>query len=205
MLTPEQTEQVKKQIIQQIETNFPEDKKTAAKSQIKAMNPEQLEEFLKQNKLIKERTGQECIFCSIVFGDVSSNKIDENDKALAVLEINPVSKGHSLIIPKEHVSQKEKLPKEIFSLAQDVSKRIEKELKPKKVDISPSNLFGHEILNIVPVYENETLASQRKPTNPEELLSLQKLLEKKPVEKVPKRTIKKIKPEEKLWLPKRIP
>lgn len=205
MLTPEQTEQIKKQIIQQIGTNFPEDKKAAAKSQIEAMNSEQLEEFLKQNKLIKEGTGQKCIFCSIVFGDIPSNKIEENDKAVAVLEINPVSKGHSLIIPREHVSSKENLPKEVFSLAEDVSKRIRDKLKPKKVDVSPSNLFGHEIVNVVPVYENETLESQRKPTNPEELFALQKLLEKKPSKKVPKRTIKKIKSKEKLWLPKRIP
>lgn len=205
MLSPEQTEQIKKQIIQQIETNFPEDKKAAAKGQIETMNPEQFETFLKQNKLIKESTGQQCVFCSIMFGDIPSYKIDENDKALAVLEINPVSKGHSLVIPKEHIPSEEKLPKEIFSLAEEVSKKIKTKLKPKEVNISNSNLFGHEVVNVIPVYEDETIKSERKPLKPEELLGLQKLLEEKQSENIPKRTVKKIKPDEKLWLPKRIP
>jgi len=92
MLSEEQTEQIKKQIIKQIGTNFPEDKKQSAISQIETMNPEQFETFLKQNKMIKESTGQQCVFCSILFGDIPSYKIDENDKAISVLEINPVSK-----------------------------------------------------------------------------------------------------------------
>lgn len=204
MITPEQTEQIKKQVIQQIDSTFPEDKKESAKNQIKAMNSEQFEEFLRQNNLIKQNTGeQKCIFCSIIFGDISSHKIEENEKAIAVLEINPISKGHSLIIPKEHISSKEKLPPETFSLAKEISKEIERKLKPKKVEISAANLFGHEMINILPIYENETLKSPRKPITPEELLGLQKFLEKKPLKKVPRRTIKKTK--EKLWLPKRIP
>jgi len=205
MLSEEQTEQIKKQIIKQIGTNFPEDKKQSAISQIETMNPEQFETFLKQNKMIKESTGQQCVFCSILFGDIPSYKIDENDKAISVLEINPVSKGHSLVIPKDHIDSKEKLPKDVFSLAEDVSKRIGEELKPKKIDIISSSLFGHEIVNVIPVYEAETIKSKRKPTNPEELLGLQKLLEKKQSENIPKRTIKKIKQKEKFWLPKRIP
>ena len=113
MLTPEQTENIKKQLIQQIEKSFPEDRKTFAKSQIEVMNSEQLEEFLKQNKLIKTQNQgsapsiPECVFCSIISEDINSYKIAENSKAIAVLEINPASKGHSLIIPKEHLSRKQ--------------------------------------------------------------------------------------------------
>ena len=50
MLTPEQ---IKGQIIQQVDSNFPEDKKELAKQQIKTMNTEQLEEFLEKNKIMK--------------------------------------------------------------------------------------------------------------------------------------------------------
>jgi diadenosine tetraphosphate (Ap4A) HIT family hydrolase len=206
MLTPEQTEQVKKQVIQQIDSTFPEDKKEPAKNQIKAMDSKQLEKFLEQNKLIKQETGeQKCIFCSIVFGDIPSYKIDENEKAIAVLEINPISRGHSLVIPKDHIASKENLPSETFSLAKDISKRIKTKLKPKEVKLASANLFGHEVLNIIPIYKDETPESERKPLNPEELLGLQKLLEKEPPKKIPKRAIKKIRSKEKLWLPKRIP
>jgi histidine triad (HIT) family protein len=206
MLTQEQTEEIKNQIMQQIESTFPEDKKDMAKSKISGMNSEQLEEFLKQNKMIKEQQGQECIFCSIVFGDIPSHKIGENDKAIAILEINPISKGHTLIIPKEHISSKEKLPKEVLSLAQNITSKIKTKLGSKDVNIFSSNLFGHEILNLLPIYDKETPDSPRKQAKPEELAELQKILEKEEEipPKKPKRA-KKEKSEEKIRLPKRIP
>lgn len=206
MLTPEQTVQIKEQLIKQIDKTFPDNKKELAKKQIEIMDSEQLEKFLEQNKLMKQETGeQKCIFCSIVFGDISSYKIDENEKAIAVLEINPISKGHSLVIPKNHTDSKEKIPSEAISLAKDISKRIETKFKPNNIKIASTNLFGHEVLNVIPIYKDETPESERKPLNPEELLGLQKLLEKEPAKKIPKREIKKIISKEKLWLPKRIP
>lgn len=208
MLSPEQVEQIKHQIIQQIDSNFPEDKKESAKQQIKLMSPEQLEEFLEKNKLMKNQQSQnkeqQCIFCSIISGDVQSYKIDENEKAIAILEINPISKGHTLVIPKEHISSSEKIPQGAFSLAKKIAKKIKTKLKLKDIKISSSNLFGHEIINILPVYENETLDSKRNQAKPEELEELQKILKEKPKEKIVKKPrTKKLK--EKIWLPKRIP
>jgi histidine triad (HIT) family protein len=43
-----------------------------------------------------------CLFCQIVSGEVPALKIYENDKALAFLDVYPVSKGHTLVIPKTH-------------------------------------------------------------------------------------------------------
>ena len=208
MLLQEQIAQIKEQIIQQIEANFPEDKKELAKKQIKAMNAEQLEEFLEKNKLIKtpqdSSKNQPCIFCSIISGNSQSYKIDENEKAIAILEINPISKGHTLIIPKEHILSSEKIPQSVFSLAKKIAKKIKTKFKLKDIKISSSNLFGHEIINILPVYKNETLDSKRNPAKPEELERLQKILEKKLKKKMIKKPrTKKIK--EKIWLPKRIP
>ena len=208
MLTPEQTIQIKKQLVQQIEASFPEDKKDMAKGQVEAMDSGQLEKFLEQNRLIKQNKGeQQCIFCSIVFGDVASYEIGENDEAIAVLEINPISRGHALVIPKEHISSKDKLPEEVSSLAREVSKRIKAKLESKEVNISSSNLFGHEIINLLPIYKNETPRSERKQETPKELEKLQKILEKKPedAEKTIKKTKQKPKKSEKLRLPKRIP
>ena len=205
MLNSEQTEHLKEQLIKQIGKSFPEDKKEFAKKQIEEMNPGQLEEFLKKNQLMK--TGEApkgCVFCSIVSGEISSYKIDENKKAIAVLEINPVSKGHTIIIPKEHLPSSDKIPVSIFSLVKKVAKRLKTKLKPKTTEISSSNLFGHEIINILPVYKNETLDSKRNQAKPEELETLQKILTKEPKAKIVRKPrTKKIK--EKIWLPKRIP
>jgi histidine triad (HIT) family protein len=47
-------------------------------------------------------TDPDCIFCKIVTGEIPSHKIDEDDKTLAFMDINPWTHGHSLVIPKEH-------------------------------------------------------------------------------------------------------
>ena len=213
MLTSEQTEHIKKQLIEHIEKGFPKDKQEFAKKQIESMNSEQLEEFLKKNKLMQasqtsqpSQKFQGCVFCSIVSGEINPYKINENKKALAVLEINPVSKGHTIIIPKEHVSSPDKIPQLVFSLAKSVARRLKTKLKPKNTGISSSNLFGHEIINVIPFYGDENTA-EKHPAKPEELAELQKTLIK--TEKRAKR-VKKIKadskkPEKKMWLPKRIP
>jgi histidine triad (HIT) family protein len=44
----------------------------------------------------------DCIFCKIVSGEIPSHKIDEDDKTLAFMDINPWTRGHALVIPKEH-------------------------------------------------------------------------------------------------------
>lgn len=101
MLTEEQTQQIKEQLVKQISENFPEDKKDFAIEQVNSMNSEELEDFIKQNQASSQEEGK-CIFCSIISGEVPSYKIGENEKAIAVLEINPISEAHALIIPKEH-------------------------------------------------------------------------------------------------------
>jgi histidine triad (HIT) family protein len=47
-------------------------------------------------------TDPDCIFCKIVAGDIPSHKIEEDDKTLAFMDINPWTRGHALVIPKEH-------------------------------------------------------------------------------------------------------
>ena len=210
MLNPEQTEKIKRQLIAQIEKSFPEDRKEFAKKQIENMDNSQLEEFLKKNQLI--RTGEKqgsCVFCSIVSGDIHSYKIDENPKAIAVLEINPISKGHIIIIPKEHLSSSEKVPASAFSLAKEIAKRVKTKLKPKTTEISSSNLFGHEVINVIPLNGDEK-PGEKHSAKPEELGELQNILTKpkKMIKKIPRIKNAKVtskKPEKKIWLPRRIP
>lgn len=216
MLPKEQIQQIKQQLIQQIDSSFPEEKKESVKQQISSMNSKQLEEFLIQNKLIRTSKGvgglgdvvgtqsQKCIFCSIISGEIQSYKIDENKDSIAILEINPISKAHTLIIPKEHILSSEKIPQTAFALAKKIAKKIKTKFKPKDVTISSSNLFGHEIINVFSIYKDETVNSKRYQAKPEELKKLQRRLEKKSRRKILKKPkAKKIK--EKLWLPKRIP
>ncbi len=212
-LTQEQIESFKKQIIQQIETTFPEDRKASSIDQVNSMGNEEFIEFLKKNNLIKadsentpssQNQGQNP-FRMIIEGKIPSYVIEENKTGMAVLEINPISKGHTIIIPKKEVSRQEKIPKSAFTLAKNISKRIEKTLNPKNILIVPSNILGEFIINLLPVYSDESLESPRKKAEEEELLSVKNLIEKKPKPKVVKRPqTKKIK-ETTPWFPKRIP
>ena len=44
----------------------------------------------------------DCVFCKIVNGEISAKTIDETNKSLAFLDALPLTKGHSLVIPKNH-------------------------------------------------------------------------------------------------------
>ena len=184
-LTEEQIQSIKKQILKQVE-NFPQEQKEIARKQVEEMNAEQLEQFLIQNNLIKQKENSdqgtepgECIFCSIIQGKTPSYKIDENKSAIAILDINPLSKGQSLIIPKKHETI-EKLPSSVLSLSKKTAKKLKSKLKPKteEVKIETSSIGGHGIVSIIPLYKDKKL--ERKKAKPEELKELQeKLINKK--------------------------
>ncbi|MBU0959387.1 MAG: hypothetical protein KKB31_05575, partial [Nanoarchaeota archaeon] len=114
-----------------------------------------------------------------------------------------VSRGHTLIIPKIH---SEKIPTGATELAKQIAELL-KTLRPKKIDIYPSNAFGHEILNVIPVYKGENLESPRKKAKQEDLQKIQKELEtaEKPKIKKPRKPRTKRITEKNTWLPRRIP
>jgi len=45
---------------------------------------------------------EDCIFCKIVKGEIPCSKVYEDENVLAFLDIAPVHKGHTLVIPKKH-------------------------------------------------------------------------------------------------------
>ncbi len=107
-LTPEQVTELKNQLKAQLDHLPPEQKKEGEK-QIDAMSAEALELMLKQQQS-QQPSGGKTIFRMIINGDVPSTKTGENAKALAVLDINPISKGHILIIPRKPVKTPKQIP-----------------------------------------------------------------------------------------------
>ncbi len=220
MLSPEQVQEAKKQLIEQIKSILPPDKIEQATREIEGMSDKQLEDFLVKNNLIKNpdssSEGMNCIFCSIVFGDVESYKIRENEKAVAVLEINPISKGHTLVIPKEHIADVENIPDKAKTLAKEVAEKIKQQLVPKDIILYTASMFGHAVINVLPVYSNENPQSPRKQASKDELEGLKELLgnqeanaegkekDDKSQEETQKTEIEQINAED-IWMPKRIP
>lgn len=75
-----------------------------------------------------------CIFCKIVSGELPSRKIYEDDISLAFLDINPVNKGHTLIVPKEHFENVYDIKEDILGHLIKVSKKISNALKQSGAD-----------------------------------------------------------------------
>lgn len=67
-----------------------------------------------------------CIFCKIVKGDIPADRVFENSKYLAFLDINPVNKGHTLVIPKEHSETMLDMTSEDFSELMDITHKVAK-------------------------------------------------------------------------------
>ena len=117
-ITTEEASKIKEQLLTQLD-NFPEEKRSQITEQINSMTGEQVEAFVKQNNLT--HLGGQCIFCSIVANKTPSYKIAEDKNYIAILELNPLSKGHSLIIPKEHL---EKVPESADALTQEIARKL---------------------------------------------------------------------------------
>ena len=53
---------------------------------------------------MSDSTDHDCIFCKIVAGDIGSRRVYEDDVAIAFLDVGPWSRGHTLVVPREHVA-----------------------------------------------------------------------------------------------------
>jgi len=67
---------------------------------------------------------EECIFCKIVKGEIPCFKVYEDDKVLAFEDINPISKGHTLIIPKRHAENLWEISEDDLMAIHKASKKI---------------------------------------------------------------------------------
>ena len=163
-ITEEEASKIKEHLLSQLE-NFPEDKRSQIAEQINSMTTKQIETFVKQNNLT-HLEGQ-CIFCSIIANKTPSYIIAEDKDNIAILELNPLSKGHSLILPKEHLN---KVPENSKTLTQEVIKKLQNKFSPNEIKINELKIMDHAILEIIPIYGNE---KERHQASEEELKSLQ--------------------------------
>lgn len=105
----------------------------------------------------------DCIFCKIATGEISSYKIYEDDKMLAFLDINPVTSGHTLLIPKEHFSTMADTPDELIShlyiRAKELMKVIKKAMNADYVVVSVVGVdVPHFHIHLIPRNFNDGLA-----------------------------------------------
>ena len=69
-----------------------------------------------------------CIFCKIANGEIPSSTLYEDDDMRVILDLGPASKGHALVIPKEHAPNLFELPDELAKKAIVTAKKVGKQL-----------------------------------------------------------------------------
>ncbi|MFW5793468.1 MAG: HIT family protein [Bacteroidota bacterium] len=96
------------------------------------------------------------IFSKIVSGEIPSYKIAEDDEFLAFLDINPLAKGHTLVIPKKEIDYifdiEDDHYQKLFLFAKKVAKSIHKCVNCSKVGIAVIGLeVAHAHIHLVPI------------------------------------------------------
>ena len=95
------------------------------------------------------------IFSKIISGEIPSYKIAENDKFFAFLDIYPVKKGHTLVIPKIEVDKIFDVPHEYLAelllFAKPIAKAIEKSFACNRVNIITAGFeVPHAHVHLIP-------------------------------------------------------
>lgn len=114
-----------------------------------------------------EQQKENCIFCKIIKGDIPSKKVYEDEKLLAVMDINPAVKGHLLVIPKEHYPLLPVIPFEemqhLFKKTKKLAKAVKEALLCQGVTIFIANGAAagqqspHFLYHLIPREKNDFL------------------------------------------------
>ena len=120
------------------------------------------------------------IFSKIIAGEIPSHKIEESEKFIAFLDIEPLVTGHVLVVPKIEVNKIFDLPDdylaEMLVFAKPIAQAIEKAFNCKRCGISVIGLeVPHAHMHLIPINSSNDLNFTRPKLNPSqaELKSVQ--------------------------------
>ncbi len=125
-----------------------------------------------------------CIFCKIASGEIPSNTLYEDEGFRVILDNGPATKGHALVLPKEHYANLFEIPEDVLARAAIVAKKVAGTMK-EKLSCDGLNLVQnngetagqtvmHFHLHIIPRYKDDGQSILWKPTSPtaEELAAI---------------------------------
>lgn len=105
----------------------------------------------------------DCLFCKIIAGEIPSTKIYEDEHVFAFMDIGPLTKGHTLLIPKEHVANvfemSEEVASHLFSVAPKIANAIKTAFNPVGMNLLNNNgeaagqSVFHFHLHFIPRYD----------------------------------------------------
>lgn len=108
---------------------------------------------------------ENCIFCHIIAGNIPASKVYEDEQVLAFLDISQTTKGHTLLIPKEHVrnvlTMTEQTAETLFARLPKVARAVQKATQASGMNIIANNedvagqTVFHAHIHLVPRYSSE--------------------------------------------------
>lgn len=116
---------------------------------------------------------ESCIFCRIIGGEEMVSIVYEDKSAIAFLDVQPASHGHTLVVSKDHYETLFDLPEDLLTHCMAVAKRIAPGLR-RAVGAQAINVFSangkaggqdvpHFHLHLIPIREGEPFALQLPP------------------------------------------
>ncbi|HCC73800.1 MAG TPA: HIT family protein [Candidatus Komeilibacteria bacterium] len=109
----------------------------------------------------------DCIFCKIVAGELPAAKVYEDKRFLAFLDINPINKGHVLVIPKEHHETLTNTPvdilKDLIAIVKTLAPAVVSGAGAAGFNLGVNNgkaagqLVDHVHFHIIPRLDNDNL------------------------------------------------
>lgn len=107
------------------------------------------------------------IFTKIIDGEIPSYKIAEDENFIAILDVNPNAKGHTLCIPKKEINKifdmDEALYLGLMNFSRKVAKAIEKTVECKRIGVAVVGLeVPHVHVHLIPLHDMDDMRFQRK-------------------------------------------
>jgi len=112
-------------------------------------------------------TDPNCIFCKIVAGELPSTIVDEDERTIAFMDINPATRGHALVIPRAHASDLLSVAaSDLYAVAlasQRLAARIKERLAADGVNLVNScgaaawQTVFHFHIHVIPRYADDPL------------------------------------------------
>ena len=102
------------------------------------------------------------IFCKIINGNIPSKKLYEDELVIVIMDVNPTSNGHCLIIPKKHYQDLFDIDNEtlnhIMKVAKDIGGKLEEKLGCDGITLIQNNGISQDVkhfhFHLVPKYNN---------------------------------------------------
>ena len=109
----------------------------------------------------------DCLFCKIVAGEVPSTRVFEDERTVAFMDINPATRGHLLVVPREHAADVHAIDPEdlkaVVVTAKGLAQRVRDKLGADGVNLLNSTgsvawqTVFHFHLHVIPRYDGDPL------------------------------------------------